>query len=265
MAKTLQELRKEAGYKSAKDFAEAIGMSESTYSRYESNPNNINMKAAIKLADFLHCSLDMVMGREPVKVEDMRGEVQKFYESLSNENKKLFDEFSAFILTREKQAEEDRRNQRLIENINHFKYYQRKYESMLAEDEKKWKTVFYMPPKKKRDNFEKFLRAQIEEEMAERLKGLEEAIVGEEIMSREELRQEYLHTHHTDVSTEEEPMDEWVETRLREWIDHYRKSEIEVMEEGNKELIQGVMDAYDKANATKERGFEYGIVSLNNQ
>ena len=89
MVKTLQELRKEAGYKSAKDFAEAIGMSESTYSRYESNPDNINMKAAIKLANFLHCSLDMVMGREPVNVEDMRGEVQKFYDSFPTRNSSM--------------------------------------------------------------------------------------------------------------------------------------------------------------------------------
>lgn len=111
MTKTLQDLRREAGYKSAKDFAEAVGISESSYSRYEANPENINMKAAIKLADFLGCSLDMIMGREPVTIEDMRGDVQKFYDSLTPKSKELFDEFAGFIQLRDIEIREKARQE----------------------------------------------------------------------------------------------------------------------------------------------------------
>ncbi|MBR1830317.1 MAG: helix-turn-helix transcriptional regulator [Atopobiaceae bacterium] len=82
MAKNIQDLRREAGYRSAKDFAAAIGIPASTYNRYEAQPDAIPLRQAWAIADFLGCSIDMVVGREPVSAEDMRGDAQKFYDGL---------------------------------------------------------------------------------------------------------------------------------------------------------------------------------------
>ena len=38
MSSRLLEIRKAAGYATAREFAEASGLAESTYTRYESNP-----------------------------------------------------------------------------------------------------------------------------------------------------------------------------------------------------------------------------------
>lgn len=67
---TLQRLRREAGYKSAKDFAEAVHIPASTYSRYEravEGPDcGIPMYAAWTMADELGCSIDLVVGRADI-------------------------------------------------------------------------------------------------------------------------------------------------------------------------------------------------------
>lgn len=68
--RTLQRLRREAGYRSAKDFAAALGIPASTYARYERQPEGpecaIPLSSAWRIADALDCSIDLVVGREDI-------------------------------------------------------------------------------------------------------------------------------------------------------------------------------------------------------
>ncbi len=64
---TLQRLRREAGYATAKDFAAEVGVPASTYSRYERAPEGpdcgIPLPSAWAMADALGCSIDVLVGR----------------------------------------------------------------------------------------------------------------------------------------------------------------------------------------------------------
>lgn len=102
MAKTIQELRREKGYRSAREFADSLGISPSSMSRYDNQPETIPTKVAWAMADRLDCSIDEVVGRMPVT--SGKSELQEFYDSLHRWNKDLFDEFREFIEAREKRA-----------------------------------------------------------------------------------------------------------------------------------------------------------------
>lgn len=68
--RTLQRLRREAGFKNAKDFAKALGIPASTYGRYEraeEGPDcGIPLTSAWAIADELGVSIDLVVGREDI-------------------------------------------------------------------------------------------------------------------------------------------------------------------------------------------------------
>ncbi len=68
--RTLQRLRREAGYRSAKDFAAVLGIPASTYARYERQPEGpgcaIPLSSAWQIADALGCSIDLVVGRADI-------------------------------------------------------------------------------------------------------------------------------------------------------------------------------------------------------
>ena len=68
--RTLQRLRREAGYRSAKDFAQVLSIPSSTYARYEravEGPEcGIPLPSAWQIADALGCSIDLVVGREDI-------------------------------------------------------------------------------------------------------------------------------------------------------------------------------------------------------
>ena len=74
--RTLQRLRREAGYRSAKDFAEVLNIPSSTYARYERAVEcpecGIPLAAAWQIADTLGCSIDLVVGREDIEARDAR-------------------------------------------------------------------------------------------------------------------------------------------------------------------------------------------------
>lgn len=71
--RTLQRLRREAGYATAKDFAAKVGIPESTYSRYERAAEGpacgIPLPNAWAMADALGCSIDLVVGRADIDRE----------------------------------------------------------------------------------------------------------------------------------------------------------------------------------------------------
>ena len=59
----IKEIRKSKGY-SQKDVADAIGVTQSQYSRYESGATNIPGDMLPKIADILKVSVDMLLGRQ---------------------------------------------------------------------------------------------------------------------------------------------------------------------------------------------------------
>ena len=112
MPSTLLLLRRQAGYRSSREFAEKIGVPAPTYTRYESNPDKIPLKNAWAIADELGCSIDAVVGR--ASYDDAmanRGEVQIEYDALSDEGRELMDDMRQVVQLREKSRAERRRQQ----------------------------------------------------------------------------------------------------------------------------------------------------------
>lgn len=105
MTKGLQELRKEAGYPSARSFAEAIGVPATTYIRYENNPDRIPMKVAWQLADRLGASIDQVVGREATG--EAQGQVQRAYDELLPRSQSEVRDMIAFFSQRDESERED--------------------------------------------------------------------------------------------------------------------------------------------------------------
>ena len=70
MKTRLQEIRKERGWKSARAFAEHIGMPVSTYTNYEQGKRMLMFDTAITLCNALNCTLDELAGRSVMKVGD---------------------------------------------------------------------------------------------------------------------------------------------------------------------------------------------------
>lgn len=65
MKTQLQAMRKRAGFKSAKAFADYIGINVSTYTKYEQGTSEMSLELAWTFADALDCTLDELAGRNP--------------------------------------------------------------------------------------------------------------------------------------------------------------------------------------------------------
>ena len=105
--RTLQRLRREAGYRSAKEFAEALGIPGSTYARYERAGDGadcgIPLPAAWQIADALGCSIDLVIGREDIDAPEPEG-IQPRYDALSPEGRALVDSYLSDVELGERAA-----------------------------------------------------------------------------------------------------------------------------------------------------------------
>lgn len=106
MASRLLEIRKAAGYPTAREFAEAAGLAESTYTRYESNPEKIPLKVAWDLADRFHVTIDQVVGRDTQAKGDPRGEQQRAFDELSPRSQEEAADFMAYLAARDERASE---------------------------------------------------------------------------------------------------------------------------------------------------------------
>lgn len=99
--RTLQRLRREAGYRSAKDFAEALGIPSSTYSRYERAGDGadcgIPLPAAWQIADALGCSIDLVVGRENIDAPKPDKELQARADALSRSSSEMLEDYLRFL------------------------------------------------------------------------------------------------------------------------------------------------------------------------
>lgn len=102
--RTLQRMRREAGFRSANDFAERVGIPMSTYARYERAGDGpecgIPLPSAWAIADALGCSIDLVVGREDI---DASGgdSIQDRVEALSRTGREMHDDYLRFLEFRE--------------------------------------------------------------------------------------------------------------------------------------------------------------------
>lgn len=101
----LSDLRAEAGYRSAKDFAASLGVPTSTYSRWENGAQGpdsaIPIAAAWAIADKLGTTIDVIVGREP-KPESEGHDLNAFYRRLSEGGQRFLDEIMQYLDFRER-------------------------------------------------------------------------------------------------------------------------------------------------------------------
>lgn len=108
MRTNLQAMRKRAGFKSAKAFAEYMGVNVSTYTKYEQGLSEMSLERAWEFADALHCSLDEIAGRttpESDKQDEFEDERQAnlndYYESMDDESKAAITETARIMSGKE--------------------------------------------------------------------------------------------------------------------------------------------------------------------
>ena len=98
--RTLQRLRREAGYRSAKDFAAALGVPSSTYARYERADEGpecgIPLPAAWQIADALGCTIDLVVGRADIDARDV-GTLDARAGALNPANRAMLEGFLGYL------------------------------------------------------------------------------------------------------------------------------------------------------------------------
>ena len=95
---SLREIRRTAGFSSAKSFAESIGIPSATYARYEQACDGpitpMPIENAWKIADALETTIDAIVGRcEPPE----GGKVQRFYDGLCSLNKARLERFMCYL------------------------------------------------------------------------------------------------------------------------------------------------------------------------
>lgn len=87
IGKSLQSRRKAAGFKSARSFAEHMGINPNTYTDYEQGRGSFSFEQAWEFADALDCTLDELGGREAPKREysnPEQADLNGYYESMNS-------------------------------------------------------------------------------------------------------------------------------------------------------------------------------------
>ena len=238
VAKNVQDLRKEKGYRSAREFAEAIGIPVSTYARYESQPESIPLKQAWAIADHLGCTIDMVVGRDDSNFTDLRGKVQKFYDELSIPNRRLFHEFMDFMEMREEQAKERRRIETERRYASMARFYEKMFMQAIYEDVDPDAMSVFDTYEEQRDAFRAFLMEKVPERRRSSAEKEARRRVDRNLtISRE--RAEDMERQFT------EPTPEEIEERVASYVEHSLQFE-EEREGTTEEVVEKILAAYDK-------------------
>lgn len=160
MANTLQNLRRGAGFRTAKDFAEAVGIPTPTYTRYEQDPSKIPIERAWILADKLKCSIDAVVGREHIDVGSTRGEFQKYIDSLSKEGQDLLWGIAAVIKGREKHHTKGAKQAENEKYDAYLRYYEQAFFQSLDPSSEIGNKVIFGTENDRRTAFQAHLQSQ---------------------------------------------------------------------------------------------------------
>lgn len=171
MASALQQLRKAAGYKSAKEFGAQMGIPHATYARYESSPEKIPLQAAWSLADKLGCSIDVIVGRAGLDTGDAcgPGKVQAAYDGLSPQLQRSLEDYLAFLVA--KNADEQRR--RAAEEQRRWDVIASRLEQVFLAglDEGTSGITVFSPPAQVRQAFQEYVQERAEKRGEPQLAG----------------------------------------------------------------------------------------------
>lgn len=86
----LERLRKEAGYKNRRQFADALGVNERQIKAWECSERKLRLEDACDIAGLLHCTLDELAGRhfQPAEYSDPRQQALNHCYSLLDDKSK---------------------------------------------------------------------------------------------------------------------------------------------------------------------------------
>lgn len=93
MKTDLQAMRKRAGWKSAKEYAEHKGINVSTYTGYEQGRIMMTLAKAWEFADDFGCTLDELAGRTPparsetTYADPTQEDLNRYYESMNTDGR----------------------------------------------------------------------------------------------------------------------------------------------------------------------------------
>lgn len=256
MATTLQELRKEAGYRTAKDFAEAIDVPPTTYARYEQTPERIPLKQAWMIADFLDCSIDAVVGREHIDVKSMRGDIQRFHDSLSPDNKVLHEDFLDFLALREENTSKRRAETEKLKYMQIAQYYEESFMNTMVDESVRNSTPTVFMASRLRSKFERYLRdkfaLQADADLQEYTSDLDDALWKEAGLDPSLL----------DMASDlpEEIEDEIVS--ILDKLEAGREQFSRDREREDREVIEKIMDGYDALHPEHGNSVKYYSMRL---
>lgn len=101
LGKRLRALRKRAGFRSAKAFAEYAGFTTTGYAEFEQGRSRLTYEKAWKIADALGISLDELGGREwppsGASIDPRRRAMIESYDALTDDGKTLASEMVASV------------------------------------------------------------------------------------------------------------------------------------------------------------------------
>lgn len=160
MTTNLQDMRRRAGFASARDFAAAAGFQPTTYQRYEANADKIPVKAAWRIADALGTTIDAVVGRDQQAASAQRGPGLAAYAHLSPQGRRAADDYLQYLERKEAELarSEKARAQRADDVL--CRRYERLFEAALDAEGKFEDLVAYAAPADVRRRFEEFVTAR---------------------------------------------------------------------------------------------------------
>lgn len=91
IGKHLQKARKDAGFKSARSFAESAGLEPTTYTAYEQGARAFNIEQAWEFAEALGVGIDELVGHEATReyADPRQEQMNGCYETLNEESKEI--------------------------------------------------------------------------------------------------------------------------------------------------------------------------------
>lgn len=87
----MQKARKDAGFKSARSFAESVGLEPTTYTAYEQGARAFNIEQAWEFAEALGVGIDELVGHEATReyADPRQEQMNGCYETLNEESKEI--------------------------------------------------------------------------------------------------------------------------------------------------------------------------------
>ena len=242
MAESIMKLRRAKGYFTSREFAEALGVSASSVSRYEAQPETMPLKMAWAMADLLGCPIDEIVGREFERKSE--GRQEEFYRGLSGEGRRLFNDFKRYLTMREEEAKANSEEAAKRKYARMAKSFERMYEERAFEADDPNALIEVDEPWSRYDRLRDFVYESLAEAReAQAQKAAKEVI--------EDLRFQGLYETFFDGEDErpdEESFDRAVEVRVLTMA--YRH--MDEAEGSLEEVTNRVMDAYEDLHPEME-------------